>query len=284
MKLCRFQNAAQQIRIGLVPDGDNLLDLTSVGVGQLFPLLEAEDIPARLAALARQNPPRLAWSEVQLLAPTEAQEIWAAGVTYLRSKKARMEESDFSATAYDRVYEAERPEIFFKALAQKVVGPNGAVGIREDSKWNVPEPELALVLNSRGQVVGYTIGNDMSSRDIEGANLLYLPQAKIYERSCALGPFVTIATEAEARSWQIRIQIVRHDEIVFSGETAVSQIKRAFSGLAEFLFRSQRFPGGAILLTGTGIVPQDDFSLQPGDRIRIEITGIGTLTNSVVVV
>src|SRR5262249_43976458 len=156
-----------------------------------------------------------------LYAPVERQEVWAAGVTYLRSKTARMEESNFSATAYDRVYEAERPELFFKALGEKVAATEEPVGIRRDSRWSVPEPELALVLNSRGKIVGCTIGNDMSSRDIEGENLLYLPQAKIYERSCALGPWIILGTpETEVRAWQIRLKILRGGH-VFSGQTQV---------------------------------------------------------------
>ena len=203
----------------------------------------------------------------------------------LRSKTARMEESDFSASAYDKVYAAERPEIFFKSLPQKVVGPGEAVGIRRDAKWNVPEPELALVLNSRGKIVGHTVGNDMSSRDIEGENLLYLPQAKTYHRSCALGPWIVLGTpEAEAREWKIQITIGRAGKNVFAGETSVGQIKRRFDELAEFLFRSQVFPHGAILLTGTGIVPPDGFTLNERDVVRIEITGIGVLENSVAVV
>jgi 2-dehydro-3-deoxy-D-arabinonate dehydratase len=194
-----------------------------------------------------------------------------------------MEESDFSATAYDRVYEAERPELFFKSLPEKVVAAGEPVGIRRDARWNVPEPELALVLNSRGKVVGYTIGNDMSSRDIEGENLLYLPQAKIYSRSCALGPWIVVgATEADARSWTIGIQIRRADAVVFEGETSVGQIKRSFQELVDFLFRSQSFPHGAVLLTGTGVVPVGSFTLQPGDVIRIRVSGIGALENGVV--
>src|SRR5262249_23599580 len=154
--------------------------------------------------------------DVRLLSPIEKQEVWAAGVTYLRSKKARMEESDFSASAYDKVYDAARPELFFKAMPEKVVGPGDAVGIRRDAQWSVPEPELALVINSRGQIAGYTIGNDMSARDIEGENLLYLPQAKIYDRSCAVGPFITVGvTEAEARGWQIQLLIQREGTSAF---------------------------------------------------------------------
>jgi 2-dehydro-3-deoxy-D-arabinonate dehydratase len=220
-----------------------------------------------------------------LLAPVDRQEIWAVGVTYLRSKKARMEESDFSATAYDKVYEAARPELFFKSMPEKVTGLAGPIGIRKDARWNVPEPELALVLNSRAELVGYTIGNDMSSRDIEGENLLYLPQAKIYKYSCALGPVIVLgATEADARQWQIKIAIARGGQNVFSGETSVSQIKRTFPELTEYLFRSQEFPQGAVLLTGTGVVPGDDFTLADGDKVRIEISGIGQLENTVVTV
>jgi 2-dehydro-3-deoxy-D-arabinonate dehydratase len=224
-------------------------------------------------------------SEITLLPPIERQEVWAAGVTYLRSKTARMEESDFSATAYDKVYAAARPEIFFKSVPEKVVATGEAVGIRKDATWNVPEPELALVMNSKGKIVGHTIGNDMSSRDIEGENLLYLPQAKVYDRSCALGPWITLGTpEATARGWTIRVAILRNGERVFSGETLVSQIKRTFGELAEYLFRSQTFAHGAVLLTGTGVVPADTFTLQERDIVEIEITGIGWLKNPVVVV
>jgi 2-dehydro-3-deoxy-D-arabinonate dehydratase len=194
-----------------------------------------------------------------------------------------MEESDFSANAYDRVYDAPRPELFFKAFGEKVVPTGETVGIRRDAKWNVPEPELALVLDSRGRLKGYTIGNDMSSRDIEGENLLYLPQAKVYSRSCALGPFVTLGpTEAEARAWDIGIEIRRGGRIIFEGRTSIGNLKRSFAELAEWLFRSQSFAHGVILLTGTGIVPEAGFTLSPGDNVRIEVTGIGVLENSVV--
>jgi 2-dehydro-3-deoxy-D-arabinonate dehydratase len=196
-----------------------------------------------------------------------------------------MEESEFSASAYDKVYEAARPELFFKSLAAKVSGPGGAVGIREDARWNVPEPELALVINSKRELAGFTIGNDMSSRDIEGENLLYLPQAKIYKNSCALGPCIVMgAAEAEARIWTIGIKIERDSREAFQGQTTVSQIKRQFSELIDYLFRSQEFPNGVILLTGTGIVPGDDFTLQPDDTVSITISGIGTLTNRVATV
>ncbi len=284
MKLCRFQTRDGEIKIGFVSN-DCLLDLTLAGINQMLPLLESDNPAKQLTQLSASSLPRIASSEIKLLAPVERQEVWAAGVTYLRSKKARMEESDFSATAYDRVYAAERPELFFKSLAEKVVPTGEPVGIRRDARWSVPEPELALVLNSRGKVVGYTIGNDMSSRDIEGENLLYLPQAKVYERSCALCPWITLAaTEEEARAWNITIEIARGGSAVFSGATSAGQLKRSFTELAGFLFRSQVFPHGAVLLTGTGIVPPDQFSLQAGDTVTIRIDGIGSLQNPVVVV
>ena len=218
-----------------------------------------------------------------LLSPIEVQEVWAAGVTYLRSKDARMEESDFSATAYDRVYDATRPELFFKSLPEKVVACGEPVGIRTDAQWSVPEPELVLMMNSSGNIAGYAVGNDMSSRDIEGENLLYLPQAKVYHRSCAVGPWVRVgATEAEAREWEIEIQIERGGETVFEGAVSVNQIKRGFGELRDFMFQSQVFPFGCALLTGTGIVPDDDFTLEEGDTVSIHISGIGCLNNPVV--
>jgi 2-dehydro-3-deoxy-D-arabinonate dehydratase len=283
MKLCQFKGSEGDVCVGLVLHDDSVLNLSQAGVANLNSLLESEDLIPKLRAFSRQSLPHLPLSTVTLLAPVDGQEVWAAGVTYLRSKAARMEESDFSANAYDRVYVADRPELFFKSLPEKVVAPGSAVGIRKDAHWNVPEPELALVINSRGAIVGCTIGNDMSSRDIEGENVLYLPQAKIYQRSCALGPFITVGvTEAEIRTWTISLEVQRKGGRLFTGETAVSQIKRSFQELAGFLFRSQIFPRGAILLTGTGIVPPESFTLDEGDSIRIEISGIGTLTNPVV--
>jgi 2-dehydro-3-deoxy-D-arabinonate dehydratase len=283
MKLCRYLNPTRQVRIGLIEGQHLVKDLSASGVESISMLLESETMTRTLDELAAADLPQVALADVRLLAPVEHQEVWAAGVTYMRSKKARMEESDFSATAYDRVYEAARPELFFKSLAHKVVAPGEAVGIRRDARWSVPEPELALVLNARGQVVGCTIGNDMSSRDIEGENLLYLPQAKIYDRSCALGPCIRVgAGEAEARAWSVRLQIERGDNAVFAGETSVGQMKRTFDELAAWLCRSQKFPHGAVLLTGTGVVPPDHFTLQAGDRLTISISGIGALVNTVI--
>ncbi len=285
MKLCRFKKQNGGARVGLVLEDSALLDLTAVGVLELSSLLEADEPLAELPQFTKKDPPRLDLAEVTLLAPIERQEVWAAGVTYQRSKAARMEESDFSANAYDRVYAAARPEIFFKALPEKVVAPGEPVGIRSDATWSVPEPELALVLNSRGSIVGHTIGNDMSSRDIEGENLLYLPQAKIYRRSCALGPWMTLgATEAAAREWMIRLTIKRDGSAVFTGETSVGRMKRGFTELARCLFQSQEFPHGAVLLTGTGIVPPESFTLRADDVVEIEISGVGRLRNPVTVV
>jgi 2-dehydro-3-deoxy-D-arabinonate dehydratase len=283
MNLCRFKDK-QGIRIGIA-DASTVIDLTPAGITNLSSVLEDENPTARLGKIAQEKLPRLAVKDVQLLPPVEQQEVWAAGVTYLRSKTARMEESDFSASAYDKVYAADRPEIFFKSIAEKVSGTGEPVGIRKDAKWNVPEPELALVINAKGKIVGYTVGNDMSSRDIEGENLLYLPQAKVYKQSCALGPWITLGgTEDEVRQWVIRIAIKRDGAAVFTGETSVNQIKRSFTDLVNYLFRSQEFPHGAVLLTGTGVVPDDSFTLRANDITEIEISGIGTLSNSVVVV
>jgi 2-dehydro-3-deoxy-D-arabinonate dehydratase len=265
--------------VGLLLD-QTIVDLTPAGITDLTGLLESGDAAAALNRLASPSLPRLPRAQVRLLCPLERQEVWAAGVTYTRSKQARMEESTFSATAYDRVYEAERPELFFKALPEKVSGPGEPIGVRRDSRWTVPEPELALVLNSRGIIAGYTLGNDVSARDLEGDNLLYLPQAKIYDRSCALGPAIAIGLDEPAvRSWQIELQVQRGGAVVFAGATPVGRIKRGFGELAAALFRCQRFPQGAVLLTGTGIVPPDEFALQPGDETSIHAAALGTLTN-----
>ncbi len=286
VKICRFlAGDSAAVRIGFVEGDATVVDLTPAGITTLSRVLESADPVAMLNGIDRTALPRFAIADVVLRPPIEHQEVWAAGVTYLRSKTARMEESDFSATAYDRVYDAARPEIFFKSIAEKVVATGEGVGIRRDAKWSVPEPELALVLNSRGQIAGCTIGNDMSSRDIEGENLLYLPQAKVYDRSCALGPYIRLGVaEADARDWTVRSTIIRGGANVFSGETRLGNIKRSFEELAGYLCRSQSFPHGAVLLTGTGIVPPDDFTLREHDVVEIEIAPIGVLRNSVVIV
>jgi 2-dehydro-3-deoxy-D-arabinonate dehydratase len=216
-------------------------------------------------------------------APIGTQEVWAAGVTYLRSRTARMEESKDSGggTFYDKVYHAERPELFFKGTPHRVAAPGTPVRIRKDSKWNVPEPELTLAIGKNGRIFGYTIGNDMSSRDIEGENPLYLPQAKVYDRSTALGPCLLITDHPLPPTTTIAITINRGGAAVFTGEIQISQIKRTFTELAEFLFRDNSFPNGTFLFTGTGIVPPDSFTLLSGDEIRITIEPIGTLVNAV---
>lgn len=218
-----------------------------------------------------------------LLAPIQSQEVWAAGVTYLKSRNARMEESKKSGgdNFYDRVYDADRPEIFFKATPHRVVGSGQSVRIRRDSKWNVPEPELTLFINAKGQISGYTIGNDMSSRDIEGENPLYLPQAKTYDKSAAIGPCIAIFDEPISPKTVITIEILRYEISLFSNSIEISQMKRKHNELVEFLCRESSFPHGCFLMTGTGLVPNDDFTLEVGDEIRITIEGIGTLVNTV---
>jgi len=227
--------------------------------------------------------PVAAPSANELLAPIGSQEVWAAGVTYFRSRSARMEESKDAGggSFYDRVYSAVRPELFFKATARRVLGSGAALRIRSDATWSVPEPELTLLLNPRGEIIGYTIGNDMSSRDIEGENPLYLPQAKVYDASCALGPCVLLTRDPMPKSTQIRIQILRDRRTAFDGNTTLTELKRDPKELASWLFRDNSFPDGAYLMTGTGIVPGDDFTLAHGDLIRISIEGIGTLENHV---
>jgi 2-dehydro-3-deoxy-D-arabinonate dehydratase len=244
-----------------------------------------DDLSQFLTELTSSEKPDVAppdWMQ-RIVAPLVSQEVWAAGVTYYRSRTARMAESqDAGADSfYDRVYNAERPELFFKATPHRVAGPYAGVRIRKDSRWNVPEPELALVITKTGKIVGYTIGNDMSSRDIEGENPLYLPQAKVYDRSCALGPCVFVTNEMLDSSTEIRLDIHRQDEMVFKGSTTLAQLKRTPKTLVEFLYRDNSFPQGCILLTGTGIVPPDNFTLERGDEIRITIEPIGTLVNVV---
>ena len=240
-----------------------------------------EDLHAWLQQSAANAPAVSAAGEP--LAPIESQEVWAAGVTYFRSRTARMAESETAGggSFYDRVYNAERPELFFKALPYRVVGPGGAVRIRRDSKWNVPEPELALLISPRGKIQGYTIGNDMSSRDIEGQNPLYLPQAKVYDRSCALGPCLLISDEALPSATEIRMEVERDGLVIFSGVTRLSEMKRQPQELVDYLYRSNSFPAGSFLFTGTGVVPPDSFTLHRGDEIRITIPPIGTLVNVV---
>ena len=215
-----------------------------------------------------------------LLAPIEAeQEVWASGVTYYRSRDAREAETEIKSI-YTKVYEAERPELFFKSIGWRVAGHHAPIRIRNDSEWNVPEPELTLVVNRHDEIIGYCVGNDVSSRDIEGLNPLYLPQAKVYDGSCALGPGMRIADEASLADLRIRMEIFRNERVIFSDETRTSQISRPLSSLVSCLTREMSFPYGVFLMTGTGIVPPDDFTLQAGDRVRIDIDSL-VLENTV---
>ena len=258
------------------------LDLSRGRLRSLTDVLNEPDVPAAVQSLAAAAAEPLRLEDVRLLAPIDQQEVWAAGVTYTRSKTARMEESDVAASCYDRVYESPRPELFLKATPHRVVGPGQAVRIRRDSEWNVPEPEVALVINSRLELVGFTVGNDMSSRDIEGDNPLYLPQAKVYDACCALGPCITLAPAMPSREETgISLTIRRDGAVAFEGRTSAGQMARSYQELIDWLGRDNSFPQGVVLLTGTGIVPESDFTLEPRDIVEISIDGIGTLTNPV---
>jgi 2-dehydro-3-deoxy-D-arabinonate dehydratase len=246
-------------------------------------LVMHDDLYAHLLAIVSAGRGAQDFPPVEIEAPIESQEVWAAGVTYYRSRSARMEESKSAGGGdfYDRVYSAERPELFFKATASRVVGHGGQVRIRSDAKWSVPEPELTLLINQRGQIIGYTVGNDMSSRDIEGENPLYLPQAKVYNGSCALGPCVLVSPEPLPATTAIRIEILRKGFTEFSGATTLAELKRTPAALVDYLFRENSFPFGTFLMTGTGIVPPDSFTLASEDKIRITIDPIGMLENAV---
>ena len=288
MQLAKYRTSSGETGFGVLEGSKSIVPLgdhPSCDAANLFELLEADEIVATLTSLlaSKDVPSAIAIDEVQLEAPLDGQEVWAAGVTYKRSKTARMEESAAAASCYDRVYASDRPELFFKATPNRVAGPGQPVRIRVDASWNVPEPELALVINSRKQLVGFTVGNDMSSRDIEGDNPLYLAQAKVYNQSCGLGPWITLSSAMPPRSEiGIQLQVFRNTERVFHGETHIEQMARSFEDLIGWLGRDNSFPAGAILLTGTGIVPENDFTLLPGDRIDISIDGIGTLSAPVI--
>jgi 2-dehydro-3-deoxy-D-arabinonate dehydratase len=246
-------------------------------------LLANEDLHGTLSVLIEGQTPSLKFDAAELLPPIGRQEVWAAGVTYYRSRGARMEESKDAGggSFYDRVYSAERPELFFKSTASRTVGSGGKVKIRADAKWSVPEPELTLLVSPAGRITGYTIGNDMSSRDIEGENPLYLPQAKVYSGSCALGPGILVRPQPLPASTEISIEILRQETVEFAGKVALTELKRDPNTLVEYLFRDNAFPNGCFLMTGTGIVPPSTFTLASGDLIRITIEPIGTLENEV---
>jgi 2-dehydro-3-deoxy-D-arabinonate dehydratase len=284
MQLCKVQLSNGAVRVGAVADGHvRFLDLDDhVGLRTLSDVLHADDPAGLTRGLVDDDARRLPLHELTLLAPLDEQEVWAAGVTYKRSQEARERESAGAARFYDLVYTAARPELFLKATPHRVAGPRDPVRVRADSRWSVPEPELALVLSPRLRLVGYTIGNDMSARDIEGENPLYLPQAKIYDHSCALGPVITLCEEMPPLD-QVRIglAIERGGKTVFEGATGLSAMARPLDDLIRWLGKDNSFPHGVILLTGTGIVPPDTFTLAAGDVVQMEITGIGRLTNVV---
>ena len=258
-------------------------DLSCYLLSDLWDELVSHDDLAHYLTSATGAASQLPGDALALLPPIGSQEVWAAGVTYLRSRAARMEEAKSAGGGdfYDRVYNAQRPELFFKATANRVVGHQAKVATRSDAKWSVPEPELTLLISPNGKILGYTVGNDMSSRDIEGENPLYLPQAKVYNRSCALGPGVLISSDPLSKSTKIQLEILRAGQVAFSDSTTLANMKRDPVELVEYLYRDNVFPNGAFLLTGTGIVPPDSFTLHQNDEIRITIDGIGTLTNFV---
>ncbi len=284
MKLAKVKTADGTVRVAVVEEAQvQLLDLSkSENISTLADVLNSEK-PQELVESLLASAEACALDSVQFLAPVDHQETWAAGVTYKRSQVARMEESETGASHYDLVYTADRPELFFKATPNRIVNPGEAVRVRYDSQWSVPEPEFTLVLNPKMEIVGYTIGNDMSARDIEGENPLYLPQAKVYRQCCSIGPVVQLATETlDLAATKIDLLIERQGETITSDSTNLGELYRKLPDLAGWLGREDEFPNGAFLLTGTGIVPDDDFSLEDGDVVTISITGIGSLNNPVV--
>lgn len=285
MGLCYFvTDGVEEPRFGLV-NGNRVIDLArSGGPESLTEALQMplDELQAALRTVAGAGQMGLSLQDVTLSAPIDQQEVWAAGVTYSRSRDARMEESS-QKDVYDRVYDADRPELFLKATPNRVSGPGEPVAIRSDSSWDVPEPELALCVNARGEIVGYTIGNDVSSRTIEGDNPLYLPQAKVYSQCAALGPIVATVDELpDASNLEIQLTILRDGAELFTGSTATSHMHRTLSDLLSYLMRNNEFPAGVFLMTGTGIVPPSEFTLQNGDEVTIRIEQIGSLVNPVV--
>jgi 2-dehydro-3-deoxy-D-arabinonate dehydratase len=282
MRLIKFTTDSDSTpQVGLI-EGEQVVPLAS-GPDTLSAILHGEDFLHKIQALLAASQKRLDLASILVDAPIDSQEVWGAGVTYERSKLARQEESEQGGTFYDQVYRAARPELFFKATPSRVVGPGQPIRVRRDTRWCVPEPELALVISPGLRLVGFTIGNDVSARDIEGENPLYLPQAKVFDGCCALGPAITLAeTMPAVTDIEIRLRIDRGGTAIYEGDTSAGRMVRTFQELIAWLTRDNHFPDGLILLTGTGIVPPDDFSLQAGDMVKITIEGIGTLENPVV--
>lgn len=282
MNLFRYQGAGGP-RLGLEA-GEGRFDLSAAAPDAFGSVAAWLALPDPLAAVRETVRAAAAFpvpEDAPLLAPLDTQEVWGAGVTYERSRVARREESVSGGDFYDLVYAAERPELFLKATPRRVVGPGQPVRIRRDSTWDVPEPEMTLVISASGQIVGATVGNDMSSRSIEGENPLYLPQAKVYDACCALGPGIALADGFDPAALPIHLRIGRGGETVFTGQTSTARMRRTPDELVGFLFRELTFPEGVFLMTGTGIVPPDDFTLRVGDIVEITIEGVGTLTNPV---
>ena len=282
MNVTKFLDQADSIRVGIV-ESDHLLPLQlGERYSSLAELLATENPSATIQSLETDAPLPIDDS-IRWLPPIDDQEVWAAGVTYKRSQTARMEESEAAASCYDRVYQADRPELFFKATPHRVSGHKQPLRIRSDATWNVPEPEITLVLSPQFRIIGLTVGNDMSSRDIEGENPLYLPQAKCYDQCAGLGPWITLYdTLPEMSELRVDLKIERDGQVVFDQQTSGSEMARSFEDLVGWLSRDNSMPSGAFLMTGTGIVPSNDFTLQAGDLVHISIAGIGTLSNPIV--
>lgn len=282
MKLAKFLDPSDSVRVGIVRENELFPLVMTDQYGSLADLLAAPS-PIQ-AAESLQTEAAIAIDDAtRFLPPIDDQEVWAAGVTYKRSQTARMEESEAAASCYDRVYGADRPELFFKATPHRVSGYGQPLRIRSDAKWNVPEPEITLVLSPDLRIVGLTVGNDMSSRDIEGENPLYLPQAKCYDQCAGLGPWVALFDELPAAdALGVDLKIVRDGNTVFDQQTSGGQMARTFADLVGWLGKDNSFPCGAFLMTGTGIVPTSDFTLLPGDIVNITIDGVGTLSNPIV--
>lgn len=284
MALCIYQFGTDGKPLFGFVDGDDVIDIEAAGgpasLGVALRLSRSQ-LDVALSQV-KESDLRTPLTDVTMKAPIDWQEVWCAGVTYMRSRDARMEESQ-AKSVYDIVYEADRPEIFFKGMRFRVAGPGEEIAVRSDSTWDVPEPECALVINSAGEIIGYTVGNDVSSRSIEGENPLYLPQAKVYDKAAALGPVIALASEIEnPNDLSIELIIRRGGEIGFQGTTNTNQLHRTFDDLVDYLYRDNTHFHGAILMTGTGIVPPSEFTLEAGDEVSITIDGIGTLTNPVI--
>lgn len=286
MKVIRFSKKNKQNQLAVITGDNKIFELTAASFQDVINKAESEGKSCSQIIeeeIKGKQPIDSALTDLDLLAPIVSEEIWAAGVTYLKSKEARNREAKVEEDSfYDKVYDADRPEIFLKSTARRLIGPNEPVGIRTDSNWQIPEPELALVVKANGDIVGYTIGNDMSSRDIEGANPLYLPQAKMWKNSCSVGPAILLAeTVDDPYNLDIECRIKREGEWVFRGNANTSMLKRSYDELVSYLIKDNDIPDGTTLLTGTCIIPDDSFTLQEGDVVEIEISSIGVLRNPV---